>query len=334
MKTIDRRTAILGTIGGALAATEALAQTKVPPVDGKGALAGLPQPTETIELWPKGAPGMPATPPVEVTIERSTDASLNNRTVAGVARPRLLVFRPAVPNGAAMLLMPGGSYVLMAVDKEGFELGRYMAARGFTAFVLLYRLPGDGWAARPDVVLQDMQRAMRVIRARADRYGVDPSRVAAMGFSAGGHACADLAARFAFQSYDPVDAVDKLSARPFVAALIYPVVSMDQSVAHMGSRKALLGETPTPEMIAAHSPDRNIRPDSPPCFLCSAEDDATVPVENTLLLRAALRAAKVPVETHLFTNGGHGFGLRGAVGKPAGAWPELFLAWSRSQGLF
>ncbi|MGK6318292.1 alpha/beta hydrolase [Sphingomonas sp. DT-204] len=334
MRTIDRRTAILGTIGGALAATEALAQTKVPPVDGAGASAGLPQPTETIELWPKGAPGMPAKPPAEVTIERSTDASLNNRTVAGVVRPRLLVFRPAVPNGAAMLLMPGGGYVLMAVDKEGFELGRYLAARGFTAFVLLYRLPGDGWAAGPDVVLQDVQRAMRVIRGRADRYGVDPNRVAAMGFSAGGHACADLVARFAFKSYDPVDAADGLSARPFVAAPIYPVVGMDAPIAHMGSRRALLGETPTPEMIAAHSPDRNIRSDSPPCFLCAAEDDATVPVENTLLLRAALRAAKVPAETHLFTSGGHGFGLRGVVGKPAGAWPELFLAWSRSQGLF
>ncbi|HWU72548.1 MAG TPA: alpha/beta hydrolase [Sphingomonas sp.] len=332
MTGIDRRTALLTTLGAAVAAGSAGAQTALPMAPGNAPLV-LSQPDETIDLWPKGAPGMPAKPPVEVTTERSKDTSkLNDRSVSGVTVPRMAVFRPAKPNGASLLVFPGGGYVRMAMDKEGYEIGRLLAAGGITVFVLFYRLPGEGWADRADVPLQDAQRAMRLIRARATKYGLDPNRVAAMGFSAGGHLCADLVARFAATTYDPVDAADTLSARPMLAAPIYPVVSMDASVAHMGSRDALLGPDPSPVLIAAHSPDRNIQPDSPPCFLCAAEDDKTVPTENILLLHAALRAAKVPVELHLFEQGNHGFGLRGVVGKPAHVWPNLFLTWATSRG--
>jgi acetyl esterase/lipase len=134
------------------------------------------------------------------------------------------------------------------------------------------------------------------------------------------------------KTYDPVDAADKLGARPFIAAPIYPVISMSAPDAHMGSRKQLIGENASPALEAAHAPHRNVDKNTPPCFLVHAEDDDVVPVENSLLLRAALKAAGVPVETHLFTHGGHGFGMTRAVGKPAGIWPELFLTWARSQG--
>jgi len=332
MTGIDRRTALLTTLGAAVAASSAGAQTALPMAPGNAPLV-LSQPDETIDLWPKGAPGMPAKPPVEVTTERSKDTSkLNDRAVAGVSTPRMAVFRPAKPNGASLLVFPGGGYVRMAMDKEGYEIGRLLAARGITVFVLFYRLPGEGWADRADVPLQDAQRAMRLIRARAAKYGLDPERIGTMGFSAGGHLCADLVARFATKTYEPVDAADTLSARPMIAAPIYPVVSMDAAVAHMGSRDALLGPAPSQALITAHSPDRNIKPDSPPCFLCAAEDDPVVPIENTLLLHAALRTAKVPVELHLFEQGNHGFGLRGVVGKPAHVWPDLFLAWATSRG--
>jgi acetyl esterase/lipase len=332
MTEFDRRTALFATLGAAIAAGSASAQTALPAAPGNPPLT-LSQPDETIDLWPKGAPGMPAKPPVEVTTERSKDtAKLNDRAVAGVSTPRMAVFRPAKPNGASLLVFPGGGYVRMAMDKEGYEIGRLLAARGITVFVLFYRLPGEGWANRADVPLQDAQRAMRLIRSHAAKYGLDAERIGAMGFSAGGHLCADLVARFATKTYDPVDAADALSARPMIAAPIYPVVSMDLSVAHAGSREALLGPDPSPALIAAHSPDRNITAASPPCFLCAAEDDATVPVENSLLLHAALRAAKVPVELHLFGEGGHGFGLRGIVGKPAAAWPDLFVAWAKTRG--
>nr|WP_166179887.1 alpha/beta hydrolase [Altererythrobacter segetis] len=329
MKT-DRRSLIAA--GLALgAAARAGAQTP-PPAAAKAPPPGLPQPVETIDLWPAGAPGLPKAPLTETVEERSTDALVTDRAVLGIARPRMAVFRPDRPNGAALLLAPGGGYHHVVVDKEGYEMARWLTARGFTAFVLFYRLPGEGWAAGPDVALADAQRSIRLIRQRARDFALDPERVGAMGFSAGGHVCADLAARFAAKTYTPVDAADRLSARPFCAAPIYPVVSMDPRYAHPGSRDLLLGPHPSGALEAAHSPDRNVPDDAPPHFLLHAEDDDVVPVENTLLLRAALKAKKIPVETHLFQNGGHGFGLRKAIGKPLAAWPELWRAWAQTAG--
>ncbi|UVO54142.1 alpha/beta hydrolase [Sphingomonas sp. SUN039] len=326
---IDRRTLMGATLAASLAA-RASAQTP-PPVKSGALPAGLPQPVETIDLWPKGAPGAPKVPLVETVNERSTDPQLTDRAVFGISRPRLVVFRPDVPNGAAVLITPGGGYKWVVIDKEGYELGRWLSARGFTVFVLFYRLPGEGWAAGPDVALSDAQRAMRLIRQRATHYGVDPERVCAMGFSAGGHVCTDLVARFAAPTYAPVDAADALSPRPFCAAPIYPVVSMDRKNAHPGSRKLLIDDNDALE--AAHSPHLNIAANSPPCFLVHAEDDDVVPVANTLMFRDALKAKGIKVETHLFANGGHGFGLRKAIGKPVGIWPELFLGWAKSVAL-
>lgn len=329
--TINRRSLIatglaLGVAGRAGAQTP-------PPFSVKALPPGLPQPHETIDLWPHGAPGMPAPPPVEVVDERSTDALVSDRAVHGIIRPRMAVFRPDRPNGAAVMITPGGGYRWVVVDKEGYEIARWLVARGFTAFVLFYRLPGEGWASGADTPLADAQRAMRLIRHRARDFAIDPERVAAMGFSAGGHVCADLGARFAAPVYAPVDAADRLSARPICAAPLYPVVSMDPAIAHMGSREKLLGASPTPQAEAAHSPDRNVPADAPPHFLLHAEDDDVVPVDNTLRLHAALRARKVPVELHLFANGGHGFGLRKAIGKPVEAWPDLWRGWARTVGL-
>ena len=329
----DRRSLLTaGVLLSALGAARGVAQTAPPAAP--GALPpGLPQPGETLDLWPDGAPGAPDELPVETTTERSTDALVSDRAVLGISQPRMAVFRPDRPNGAAVLLIPGGGYRHVVVDKEGYEMARWLTARGFTAFVLFYRLPYDGWTAGPDVGLQDAQRAMRLIRHRHRDYAVDPERVAAMGFSAGGHLCADLATRFATPTYTPVDAADALSARPFAAAPIYPVISMRPGVAHPGSRDRLLGTAPLPDAETAHSPDRNVPADAPPFFILHAEDDDVVPVENALLLRAALRAQAIPVETHLFEHGGHGFGLRKAIGKPVAAWPDLWRAWAQTKGL-
>ncbi|HEX8572438.1 MAG TPA: alpha/beta hydrolase [Allosphingosinicella sp.] len=251
-----------------------------------------------------------------------------------MSRPRMAVFRPARPNGGAVLITPGGGYNWVVIDKEGYEMARLLAARGVTAFVLFYRLPHEGWAAGPDTPLADAQRAMRLIRHRAGRYRVDPKRVCAMGFSAGGHLCADLLTRFDRKVYAPVDAADRLSARPDLAAPIYPVVSMTLPTAHAGSRRNLVGADASPERERAHSPHLNVPADAPPTFLLHAEDDASVVVENSLLLRSALLARKVPVETHLFPDGGHGFGLRLAKGKSVEGWEHLFFAWARKRGLF
>jgi len=329
--TIDRRSLIVAGLASTLT-TRAGAQT--PPPVAVGAQTGdLPQPAETIDLWPAGAPGRPPQPLTETVNERSTDPLVPDRAVFGITRPRMAVFRPDRPNGAAVLIAPGGGYRWVVVDKEGYEMARWLTARGFTAFVLFYRLPGEGWASGPDTPLIDAQRAMRLIRHRAADYAIDPERVSAMGFSAGGHVCASLSTRFAVPVYAPVDAADRLSARPLCAAPIYPVISMDPAIAHAGSRRLLLGERPSPGQETAWSPDQTVPADAPPHFLLHAEDDASVPVDNTLRLRAALTARKVPVETHLFAAGGHGFGLRKAVGKPVEVWPELWRSWAATVGL-
>jgi acetyl esterase/lipase len=335
--TLDRRSVLAGGLIAGLAPGRAVGQTP-PPALAQGTPPGLPQPGETIDLWPQGAPALAraagaAALGAETVEERSKDSLFTDRAVWTISRPRMAVFRPDQPNGAAVLITPGGGYRWVVVDKEGYEMARWLTARGFTAFVLFYRLPGEGWAAGPDAPLADAQRAIRLIRQRAREFAVEPERVAAMGFSAGGHVCADLAARFAAQVYAPVDAADRLSARPFCASPCYPVVSMDAAIAHAGSRALLLGPNPAAALEEAHSPDRNVPPDAPPHFLLHAEDDPAVPVDNTLRLHAALRARKVPVEMHLFANGGHGFGLRGAVGKPVETWPDLWRNWTRTIGL-
>jgi acetyl esterase/lipase len=330
--TIDRRTALLGTLALGFAG-RASAQT-APPSTVESKHVTVADPTETIDLWPRGAPGRPSKLPVETVKERSSDPSFNDRYVFGISRPRMAVFRPAQPSGAAVLITPGGGYNWVVVDKEGYEMARWLAARGITAFVLFYRLPHEGWSSGPNTPLADAQRAMRLIRHRARSLGIDPKRICAMGFSAGGHLCADLLTRFSANVYAPLDQADRLSARPDAAAPIYPVVTMSIPIAHAGSRKNLVGENASAQRERAHSPHLNVPVDAPPTFLLHAEDDGSVVVENTLLLRSALLAAKVPVETHLFPDGGHGFGLRLARGKSVEGWQELFLAWGRKRGLF
>lgn len=322
--TVARRDILLGSLGVAAGAA-----VQTPPPRRAGTVqAGLPDPDETIDLWPGGAPGSPARSLVETVDERSNDPTFPDRAVYGMTRPRLVVFRPAKPNGKAALVMPGGGYRWVVVDKEGYEVARWLAARGWTVFVLFYRLPGEGWQAGSDVALADAQRAMRLIRARASDYAIDPGRMLAIGFSAGGHLCGDLATRSAFSAYHAADRADRLSARPDLAALIYAVQSMSPPLAHAGSRERLLGPNPTSDLEAAHTNARNVTSATPPCFLLHAEDDPTVPVGNTLAMRAALIAEHVPVDMHLFAEGGHGFGIRRIAGKPAAAWPELLASWA------
>ena len=292
------------------------------------AAAPPPDPTEVARLWPGRPPGARDRLPREQVVDRIATSGFQDRFVTGIGAPLMTVFRPARPNGAAVLVIPGGGYIRVVIDKEGFEVGHRLAAAGVTCFVLRYRLPAEGWDAAADVPLQDAQRAMRLIRAGASRYGVDPQRVCAMGFSAGGHVAASLATRFSERAYAWIDEADHQPARPDLSGLFYPVMTMARPFAHEGSREALLGRTPTPAQEAAYSPQLHVTPETPPSFLVHAWDDPAVPIENSLGYLAALRAARVPAEAHLFEEGGHGFGIYLARGKPAAAWPELFLRWA------
>ena len=289
-------------------------------------------PKELVRLWPGLPPGAPAVLPTEHITDRTPQSGFLDRYATGVAHPMMTVFRPARPNGAAMLVAPGGGYIRVVIDKEGYEVGRRLAAAGITAFVLRYRLPGDGWTPKADAPLQDAQRAMRLIRAHAADYGVDPHRIGALGFSAGGHLVGALATGYDRAVYAPVDAADQVSARPDFMGLGYAVVDLSPPIWHRGSSEALLGPGAAPEIMAAYSPERHVNAGTPPGFIFHAANDRDVRVENSLAWFAALRAAHVPAELHVFEEGGHGFGIWLARGKPASAWPDLLLAWAGRHG--
>jgi acetyl esterase/lipase len=290
------------------------------------------QPDEVIDLWPGKPPGGEQVTVVQESVQRNNTTSVDDRAISHVTRPTLTLFRPPAgldvdKPGPALLVIPGGGYQRVVVGHEGMEIARMLIAHGFTVGVLLYRLPGDGWAAGPDTPLQDVQRAMRLMRAHAARLQVDPERIGVQGFSAGGHVAASVLTRFDAKVYQPVDVADMLSARPAYGSLGYPVITMQASWAHPGSRALLLGATPSDELVARYSADQTVTASTPPTWIMHASDDKTVPVENSWLMYSALRRAGVRSELHVFDQGGHGFGLSGVADKTVAAWPTLFLDW-------
>ncbi|MEY4555201.1 MAG: hypothetical protein RL093_320 [Pseudomonadota bacterium] len=322
--TLNRRSA-LGL--AALAATPAMAR----PAFADTIPIAPPDPTEIIRLWPGAAPGGDRVTVTPQVTERSTDPAFHDRFARYTTDPILTVLRPARPNGASLLLIPGGGYKWAVVDKEGLDCARVFAEAGVTCFVLRYRLPGDGWAAGPDAPLQDAQRALRLVRSHAAADGLDPTRVAVLGASAGGHLAGMLTAR-TDATYAAVDEADTVSYRPDLSILLYPVATMADPHVHAGSRLELLGPAPAPEEIERYSLERMDWTGRPPTFLLHAIDDAAVPVENSLQLLTTLKAADVPCEAHLFQEGSHGFGIRLIAGKPAAVWPQLALAWAARHG--
>lgn len=294
--------------------------------------AGLTTGEEVVPLWPAGLPDHLDGALVEKAADQSHDPARADRFITGVSQPRLVVHRPARANGSAVLLIPGGGYGFLSYDNEGVSQARWLNALGVTAFILLYRLPGEGWVDRADVPLKDAQRAMRLIRANADRYQVRADRVSVIGFSAGGHLAGSLATRHAERLYAPVDKADALSARPDLVGLLYPVVSLSQPFTHGGSRDNLLGASADEAQRRRYSVESAVDAQTAPCFLIHAGDDGLVPVANSLALYTALHTAGRPAELHIFNEGGHGFGVRLPESKPASAWPRLFHAFAVSLG--
>lgn len=278
---------------------------------------------EPIPLWPNGAPEPQPEGLVEATFKGS---------VSGVVAPRLEVFRPdpAVDRKQAVMVIPGGGYARLSLTNEAYGLARYLTPLGYTACVLVYRLPAEGWKARALAPLQDAQRGMRLIRAHCPGWGMDAEAVGLVGFSAGGHLGAMTATHAATTTYPAVDASDALSARPSFCGLVYPVISLAAASDRMQSGRNLLGEAPDKAQLAAYSANLAVRPDTPPTFLVHAADDPVVPAQNSLLMLQALLASGVKSELHLFQNGGHGFGL--GAKTTAATWPDLFVKWARAEG--
>lgn len=279
-------------------------------------------PREHVMLWPGPPPGAP--PGVRASnVPVPLPLGTPQRWETGIRHPYIGVFRPTRPNGRAVLVIPGGGYAFVSLINEGVNVARALDPLGITVFVLAYRLPGEGWANRSLVPLQDAQRAMRLIRANAARFGIDPAKLGICGFSAGGHLAATLAVGHGDPVYKPVDAADPLSARPRFAGLIYPVTSFASAGPASRSAPNLLGPNPPPFAGARFDAVARAGPAMPPLFLVHAMDDATIPVGHSIALMEAARRHRVPVEAHLLERGGHGFGALGLpASNPGSKWLE------------
>jgi acetyl esterase/lipase len=262
-------------------------------------------------LWPKGAPGAIG------------DSEAD--------KPSITIYLPAAEKatGAAVVVCPGGGYGHLAVDHEGRQPAEYLNSLGVAAFVLRYRIAPR---YRHPAPLQDAQRALRGVRARAKEWSVDPKRIGIWGFSAGGHLASTAATHFDSGKPDAEDPIDRVSCRPDFAILCYPVITMTPPYTHMGSRNNLLGSNPSPDLVESYSNEKQVRPDSPPTFLFHTTEDTGVPPENSILFYQALRKAHVPAELHIYEKGKHGVGL--AQKDPVlSSWPDRLSAWLRQRGL-
>lgn len=267
------------------------------------AVKGTPQ--TPVVLWTEGAPGAVGREPSDIP------------TLTPYLTPKERA------TGAAIIVCPGGGYGHLA-DHEGRPVAEWLNSIGITAFVLKYRL---GPRYHHPAPLQDAARAIRTVRARAAEWDIDPERIGILGFSAGGHLASTIATHFDSGKSDARDPIERVSSRPSLAVLIYPVITMKERT-HAGSKKNLLGPDPSPELVALLSNEEQVTKETPPTFLVHTMTDTTVPVENSLMFVMALRKAGVPFELHLYERGPHGFGL-GEKDPILATWAARCADWLR-----
>ncbi len=236
-----------------------------------------------------------------------------------ISRPSLDVFMPANPNGWGILIAGGGGYKHIEMGDEAWPAANWLAALGYTAYVLSYRLPGEGWGAGNLVALQDAQRALRMIRCRQQHVGV-------LGFSAGGHLLGMAITRTDFRAYLAQDALDEVPAYAEHAALIYPVITLEKPYTRTSTHNILVGPHAEPAAEAAWSVQNFVTSATPPVFLAQAEDDPVSDPHNALIMAAVCQRQHVPVEMHRYSCGGHAFGM-GKAGTPTVKWPASYRDW-------
>ena len=299
-------------LGGATGASVLAASNHAMP-----ALASSP---EEIPLWPGQPPGRGGvTGPEKLGGEGAGYGALSN-----IANPRMRVYRPATPNGVAVIVCGGGGYFRIQLWKESTPIAKWLQTRGFTVFELLYRLPNDGWDA--EAPFMDAQRAMKIVRTRAAEFGVDPNQIGIIGFSAGGHLAGFTALQPERALYAGADQYEKVSARPDFNVLLFPVVSLRKPYDTTRTRREIIGTKPTAAAENAWSLDTYASKDAPPTIIFASADDKTTPPGHGIALFEKLNDAGASVELHLFRDGGHGWGL----GKPdqvLAQWPAMFVTW-------
>jgi xylan 1,4-beta-xylosidase len=280
----------------------------------------LPRPPPVIPLWAEGVPGAKA----DASAERLVDGRVSN-----VHTPTLTYYPPApgTANGTAVIICPGGSYARLALDNEPAGITPLLAAWGVSVFVLKYRLAEYGQPAP----LRDALRAVRLVRAEAERFGLRPDRIGMLGASAGGHVAASAATLNDSPEGRTGAALDRTSGRPDFVALLYPVVTMKAPSAHADSRRNLLGDDAAPALVDRWSIESQVTRNTPPMFLVHTFEDRSVPIENSMVLARALRDAGVSVETHFYERGQHGFGVSQGLG-PTSEWPSRLREWMSAHG--
>ncbi len=297
---MNRRNFILGAGTAMLMLKLAAAQANDPPAN-----------SETVELW-SGVPPGGGGPSGDNTL--TSHGSLSN-----VTRPYLQIFKPATPNGKAVIVAAGGGYKRIELGIEGWPLAQWLNERGYTAYVLAYRLPSEGWNAGNIVALQDAQRALRIVRSRE-------KHVTLLGFSAGGHLMGMTATLGDSQTYAAQDSIDSIPAVAEGAALIYPPITLERPYTYTSTHKVLVGPDASAAEEAKWSVQNRVTGSTPPEFLVQAEDDSVVDPHNTLIMAEACEQRGVAVEMHRYATGGHGFGL-GRRGTASGEWPGRYEAW-------
>jgi acetyl esterase/lipase len=247
------------------------------------------------------------------------------KTVSAISKPTLTIFLPPreKANGTAVIIFPGGGYWVNAIEHEGTAVARKFNEIGVTAFVVKYRIPNTNTMLNKEIgPLQDAQQAIRIVRKRAKEWNINADKVGIMGFSAGGHVASTAGTHFTTLV---IDNVDKISLRPDFMILIYPVISFQSAIAHMGSREQLLGKEASPQKINLYSNELQVTPQTPPTFLLHTSDDTVVNAENSVLFYSALLKNNVGAELHIYERGGHGFGMNNKT--TSDQWMERCEAW-------
>ncbi|MCW3114687.1 MAG: alpha/beta hydrolase [Segetibacter sp.] len=281
----------------------------------------------TVSLWPAGK-----LPNYQKTTETEKSDSTDIVRISKVQNPEIAVFLPSKKHatGQAVVICPGGGYGILAYNWEGTDVAKWLNSKGITGIVLKYRLPNSKSNIVPDKSpLMDAQRAIRMVRANADKWNLKKDKIGIMGFSAGGHLASTAATHFDNGNSNSPDSVERYSSRPDFAILMYPVITMSKPTMHSGSKNSLIGQNANSELSNFYSAELNVTKETPPTFLAHATDDKGVPVENSLMFYQALKDHNIPVEMHLYPKGGHGFGL--ALGIPeTESWTDRCIDWLRN----
>lgn len=280
-----------------------------------------------IDIWHGKVPGAIINP----SVKQLVDSGDNWIKMRHVINPTLDMYpAPAgKSNGTAVIICPGGAYWGLAISHEGSQVAAWFNSIGVTAFVLKYRLPDNLIMIDTKVApMQDGQEAIRIVRRHAKEWNINPDKIGIMGFSAGGHLASTLSTHFLEKVYDVQDST---SARPDFSLLIYPVITMDSTLTHMGSRINLLGEKPSPDVVKHFSNELQVTAQTPPAFIVHSLDDNAVPVQNSINYALALKKYRIPCELHLYEAGGHGYGM-GRTTDTESSWPEACKKWLKARG--